>query len=92
MGRNVEMRWIDLIQDATKYLANVCDGANSQDGCGFNKIDPDLEITLPAAIDAELLKARRRYRKYRGRLTGKWMNVECYSDPNRKRRVISRNQ
>lgn len=84
MGRNVEMRWIDLIQDATKYLANVCDGANSQDGCGFNKIDSGFGKSLAKQghwTDNQAKAAEKMLRKYRGQLAGAGFNVEWLFNP-----------
>ena len=30
---------VRMIQQAVRYLASRCDGAISEDGCGFNKTD-----------------------------------------------------
>jgi SWI/SNF-related matrix-associated actin-dependent regulator 1 of chromatin subfamily A len=40
------MQTVERIQEAVRHLAGVCDGAQSYDGCGFNKMDSSFGKSL----------------------------------------------
>lgn len=63
----------DVLWQAARALANVCDGARSEDGCGFNKFDArrghNLANEDPATWDLEKCRsAKEMLNKYRRQL------------------------
>lgn len=71
-------KWVQLVQDATKYLANVCDGASTEDGNGFNKIDSGFGRSLAGQAvwtKKQTIAAAKMLKKYKGQLTRAGFNV-----------------
>lgn len=59
---------IKAIHNALKKLANVCDGAHTEDGCGFNKYDSAFGKKLASCeklTEKQALAAQRMLKKYR---------------------------
>lgn len=72
----------DLLMKAVRALAGVCDGAASQDGCGFNGTDTAFGHSLARLAQWSPAQEQAAYRmigKYRGQLAG--MGIEFAAIP-----------
>ncbi len=62
---------IEKVHQAVKYLAGMCDGANSLDGCGFNKVDTRFGKDLAertSLTPKQAVAAQKMLRKYKRQL------------------------
>jgi SWI/SNF-related matrix-associated actin-dependent regulator 1 of chromatin subfamily A len=76
---------IEKVHQAVKYLAGMCDGANSLDGCGFNKVDARFGRDLAertSLTPGQAEAAQRMLRKYKGQLiNGGGFDEKILSEP-----------
>jgi len=74
---------VRLIQQAIKYLASRCDGAISEDGCGFNKTDSPFGKSLAKQerwTKAQAQAALKMLKKYQGQLQAGGFDIERLFD------------
>lgn len=74
----------DLLRQAVHELSIRCDGANSDDGEGFNKMDSRFGKSLDAATEWSPKQRRAAWRmvaKYRGQLAGFGINYDDIPTP-----------
>lgn len=73
------MERLRLAQAAIRYLASVCDGANSVDGAGFNKLDTRFGISLAQQenwTEKQANAAVKMLRTYKKQLQGAGFDVD----------------
>lgn len=74
---------VRLIQQAVRYLASRCDGAISEDGCGFNKTDSAFGKSLAERekwTKAQAQAALKMLKKYKGQLQAGGFDIEKLFD------------
>jgi len=74
---------VRLIQQAVRYLANRCDGAISEDGHGFNKIDAGFGKSLAERerwTKRQAQAALKMLKKYQGQLQAGGFDIERLFD------------
>lgn len=76
------------VEEAVTYLARVCDGAQANDGAGFNAFDSPFGHALAEVVDAgralsgkQQRAAYRLVRKYRGQLAAAGIDFDEIADP-----------
>lgn len=74
---------VKMIQQAVRYLASRCDGAISEDGCGFNKTDSAFGKSLAAQekwTKRQAQAALKMLEKYQGQLQAGGFDIERLFD------------
>ena len=74
---------VRIIQQAVRYLASRCDGAVSEDGHGFNKMDADFGRSLAERerwTKAQAKAALKMLKKYQGQLQAGGFDIERLFD------------
>src|SRR5690606_17750273 len=74
---------VRMIQQAVRYLANRCDGAISEDGHGFNKMDAGFGKSLAERerwTKAQAQAALKMLKKYQGQLQVGGFDIERLFD------------
>lgn len=74
---------VRLIQQAVRYLASRCDGAMSEDGCGFNKTDSAFGKSLAKQerwTKRQAQAALKMLKKYQGQLQAGGFDIEKLFD------------